>query len=168
MAVSHPDATLTTLGRRTPRPWTQLSYLDTTLGERLLDVPPGLSFQPPSRDISPVASVYKGGGPGLGRWGASASAGRLWRWGRAGGCGAAAVPRSSAVWTGPGLGHRSPLHPIGLDDVVPFALDTLGSPARGIRLQVPDDLPAAHADPALFEHIVANLASNALCHSPSD
>ncbi len=55
---------------------------------------------------------------------------------------------------------------IGLDDVIPHALDELGPPARSVAVQVPDDLPDIHADAALLERVLVNLVSNALRHSP--
>ncbi|KPM56870.1 histidine kinase [Frankia sp. R43] len=58
--------------------------------------------------------------------------------------------------------------PIGLDDIVPPALDEIGPPAGKINVQVPDDLPAVHADPALLERVIVNLVANALRHAPAD
>ncbi|MCL9795042.1 sensor histidine kinase KdpD, partial [Frankia sp. AgKG'84/4] len=58
--------------------------------------------------------------------------------------------------------------PIGLEDVVPRALDELGPPARAIPIRLPDDLPTVKADPALLERVLVNLVANALRHSPSD
>jgi two-component system sensor histidine kinase KdpD len=60
------------------------------------------------------------------------------------------------------------LRPVGLDEVVPQALD--GLPDRGDRVEVrvPDTLPNVLADQALLERAVANLAANALRHSPPD
>ena len=58
--------------------------------------------------------------------------------------------------------HRS----VGLDEVVPLALHGLGPLAAGVRVEVPEDLPPVHADPALLERVVANLLSNALRFSP--
>ncbi|WP_322748673.1 MULTISPECIES: sensor histidine kinase KdpD [unclassified Frankia] len=56
--------------------------------------------------------------------------------------------------------------PVGVDDVIPHALDELGPPARSVEIQVPDDLPDIHADPALLERVLVNLVSNAQRHSP--
>jgi len=58
--------------------------------------------------------------------------------------------------------------PVGLDDVVPLALDELGPPARAITIAIPAELPEVAADPGLLERIVVNLAANALRHSPPD
>ncbi|CUU59373.1 two-component system, OmpR family, sensor histidine kinase KdpD [Parafrankia irregularis] len=57
--------------------------------------------------------------------------------------------------------------PIGLDDIVPPALDEIGPPANKIIVQVSDDLPAVHADPALLERVIVNLVANALRHAPA-
>jgi two-component system sensor histidine kinase KdpD len=56
--------------------------------------------------------------------------------------------------------------PVGLDDIVPRALDEFGAAGRSITIRISDDVPAVHADPVLLERVVANLASNALRHSP--
>jgi len=58
--------------------------------------------------------------------------------------------------------------PIGLDDVVPHALDELGPPARAITIRLPDDLPTVDADPALLQRVLVNVVGNALRHSPAD
>jgi two-component system, OmpR family, sensor histidine kinase KdpD len=55
--------------------------------------------------------------------------------------------------------------PVGLDDVVPRALDSIAA-ARDIDLDLPDDLPEVIADAGLLERVVANLAQNALRYSP--
>jgi two-component system sensor histidine kinase KdpD len=55
--------------------------------------------------------------------------------------------------------------PVGLDDVVPRALDSIAA-ARDIELDLPDDLPEVIADAGLLERVVANLAQNALRYSP--
>ena len=60
------------------------------------------------------------------------------------------------------------VRPVGVDEVVPLALDDLGSVASDVRIEVPDDLPAVLADPALLERVVANLTANALRYSPPD
>jgi two-component system, OmpR family, sensor histidine kinase KdpD len=58
--------------------------------------------------------------------------------------------------------------PVGLDEIVPLALDDLGSAGRAIQIQVSDDLPAVLADPALLERVIANLTANAVRYSPVD
>ncbi|MCM3882178.1 ATP-binding protein [Frankia sp. R82] len=57
--------------------------------------------------------------------------------------------------------------PIGLDDIVAPALDEIGPSAGRIGVQVPDDLPAVLADPALLERVIVNLVANALHHAPA-
>jgi two-component system sensor histidine kinase KdpD len=55
---------------------------------------------------------------------------------------------------------------IGLEDAVPRALDELGPLARAVRVRIPPELPAVHADPALLERVLVNLIANALRFSP--
>ncbi|WBB55596.1 DUF4118 domain-containing protein [Verrucosispora sp. WMMD573] len=55
---------------------------------------------------------------------------------------------------------------IGLEDVVPRALDELGPPAVDVGTDIPTDLPAVTADPGLLERVLVNLVANALRHSP--
>ncbi|MBQ1027564.1 DUF4118 domain-containing protein [Micromonospora sp. C95] len=55
---------------------------------------------------------------------------------------------------------------IGLEDVVPRALDELGPPAADVGTDIPTDLPAVTADPGLLERVLVNLVANALRHSP--
>ncbi|MER5333566.1 DUF4118 domain-containing protein [Micromonospora sp. NPDC002717] len=55
---------------------------------------------------------------------------------------------------------------IGLEDVVPRALDELGPQAADVTTDIPADLPAATADPGLLERVLVNLVANALRHSP--
>ncbi len=55
------------------------------------------------------------------------------------------------------------LRPIGLEEAVPHALDFIKA---GVRLRIPDDLPAVGADPGLLERVLVNLISNALRFSP--
>ncbi|MEV0429341.1 DUF4118 domain-containing protein [Micromonospora sp. NPDC050495] len=58
--------------------------------------------------------------------------------------------------------------PVGMEDVVPRALDELGPPAADVTTDIPPDLPAAHADPGLVERVLVNIVANALRHSPPD
>ncbi|MGF7238904.1 MAG: DUF4118 domain-containing protein [Frankia sp.] len=55
---------------------------------------------------------------------------------------------------------------VALDDVLPAAFNDLGPAARTVTVNVPEDVPAARADPALLERVIANLLSNAVRHSP--
>jgi two-component system sensor histidine kinase KdpD len=57
--------------------------------------------------------------------------------------------------------------PVGLDEVVGLALDSLSLPTERVDVDVPADLPAVSADPALLERTVANLVANALIHAPA-
>jgi two-component system sensor histidine kinase KdpD len=59
------------------------------------------------------------------------------------------------------------VRPVGLDEIVPLALDDLGPAGQAVLLQVADDLPAVLADPALLERVIANLTSNAVRYSPA-
>jgi len=60
------------------------------------------------------------------------------------------------------------IRPVGLDEIVPPALDDLGPAVHAVTLHVPDDLPAVLADPALLERVIANLVGNAVRHSPPE
>ncbi|WFE38198.1 DUF4118 domain-containing protein [Micromonospora sp. WMMD998] len=55
---------------------------------------------------------------------------------------------------------------VGLEDVVPRALDELGDAAAEVTTDIPADLPAARADPGLLERVLVNIVANALRHSP--
>jgi len=55
--------------------------------------------------------------------------------------------------------------PTSVAEVIPLAVDELGSAADTVRIQVADDLPEVMADPALLQRILANLLSNALKYS---
>lgn len=57
---------------------------------------------------------------------------------------------------------------IGVDEVVSRAVAGLGDRGRDVVVDVPDDLPRIHADPALLERAVANVIDNALAWSPDD
>ncbi|WP_117212299.1 DUF4118 domain-containing protein [Allorhizocola rhizosphaerae] len=59
------------------------------------------------------------------------------------------------------------LRPIGLEEVVPPALDEIGEAARGVRLHIPENLPAVNADPGLLERVLVNVIGNAIRHSPT-
>ncbi|SNY44656.1 sensor histidine kinase [Paractinoplanes atraurantiacus] len=56
---------------------------------------------------------------------------------------------------------------VGLEDVVPRALDELGPAGRRVAVQLPDDLPAVRADPGLLDRVLVNVAGNALRYSPA-
>lgn len=57
---------------------------------------------------------------------------------------------------------------VGLDDIVPPALDEIGPAANRIGVRVPDDLPDVRADPVLLERVIVNLVTNALRYAPAD
>ncbi len=57
---------------------------------------------------------------------------------------------------------------IGVEDIVPRALDDLGPQGRKVSVLVPDDIPLVNADPGLLERIIVNLAGNALRYSPDE
>jgi two-component system sensor histidine kinase KdpD len=56
--------------------------------------------------------------------------------------------------------------PVGLDEVVPAALRSLGAGAAHVDASVPETLPRVVADPGLLERAIANIVSNAVTHSP--
>jgi len=58
--------------------------------------------------------------------------------------------------------------PLGLEEVVPPALDELGEEGRSVELRIPGDLPEVLADPGLLERILVNVVGNALRFSPAD
>ena len=58
------------------------------------------------------------------------------------------------------------LSAVGLDEIVPLALDELGLANDRLRVEVPADLPAALCDPVLVQRVLVNLLSNALRYSP--
>jgi len=58
--------------------------------------------------------------------------------------------------------------PVGLDEVVPLALDHAARPDAPIDVDVPADLPDVLADAGLLERVVANVVQNALRYSPAD
>jgi two-component system sensor histidine kinase KdpD len=59
------------------------------------------------------------------------------------------------------------LCPTALDAVVPSALASLGTKAKAVEVDVPDDTPTVYADPALLERVIANLVDNALTYAPT-
>jgi two-component system sensor histidine kinase KdpD len=63
---------------------------------------------------------------------------------------------------------RVNLRPVGLEEVVPAAVASVGSRAHRVIVDVPETLPAATADPALLERALANLLDNAVSASPPD
>jgi two-component system sensor histidine kinase KdpD len=60
------------------------------------------------------------------------------------------------------------LSAVGLDEIVPLALDELGVPIGRIRVDVPPDLPPALCDPVLVQRVLVNLVANAVRYSPDD
>jgi two-component system sensor histidine kinase KdpD len=56
--------------------------------------------------------------------------------------------------------------PVGLDELVARALDSVEPGGRGVKVDVPDSLPAVDADPGILERVIVNLAQNALRYSP--
>jgi two-component system sensor histidine kinase KdpD len=58
--------------------------------------------------------------------------------------------------------------PTSVAEVIPLAVDELGSTADTVRIQLADELPEVMADPALLQRILANLVSNALKFSPPE
>jgi len=57
---------------------------------------------------------------------------------------------------------------VGLDEVVPAALTSLGTRGAGVAVDVPESLPPVTADPGLLERALANLIANAVASSPAD
>ena len=54
--------------------------------------------------------------------------------------------------------------PIGLDEVVPAALRSIGPRADAVDVDVAETLPRVVADPGLLERAIANVVANALVH----
>ena len=57
---------------------------------------------------------------------------------------------------------------VGLDEVVPAALQSLGETSGRVLVDVPESLPRVRVDAALLERAVANVIDNALHASPPD
>jgi two-component system sensor histidine kinase KdpD len=58
--------------------------------------------------------------------------------------------------------------PVGLEQVVPAALQSLGVDEDSLELEVPETLPRVLADPGLLERALANVIQNAIRFSPPD
>jgi two-component system sensor histidine kinase KdpD len=56
---------------------------------------------------------------------------------------------------------------IGLEEVVPAAIASLGARGAGVVLDVPETLPRVVVDPGLLERAIANLVANAVAWSPA-
>jgi two-component system sensor histidine kinase KdpD len=56
--------------------------------------------------------------------------------------------------------------PTSVAQVIPLAVDELGSAADAVQIQLADYLPEVMADPALLQRVLASLVSNALKFSP--
>jgi two-component system sensor histidine kinase KdpD len=57
---------------------------------------------------------------------------------------------------------------VGLDEIVPLALDELRVPLARVRVDVSADLPEALCDAVLLQRVIVNLVANALEYSPTD
>jgi two-component system sensor histidine kinase KdpD len=57
---------------------------------------------------------------------------------------------------------------VGLDEIVPLALDELAVARGRVIVEVASDLPAALCDPVLVQRVLVNLLANALRYSPAD
>jgi two-component system sensor histidine kinase KdpD len=60
------------------------------------------------------------------------------------------------------------LSAVGLDEIVPLALDELRVPNGRVRLDVQPGLPSVLCDPVLVQRVLVNLIANALRYSPPD
>ncbi|MGV9327736.1 DUF4118 domain-containing protein [Streptosporangium sandarakinum] len=58
------------------------------------------------------------------------------------------------------------LRPVGLEEIVPRAVDDLGPLRDGVEGDIPVELPEIVADPALLERVLVNLMANAVRYSP--
>jgi len=57
---------------------------------------------------------------------------------------------------------------VGLDEIVPLALDELRVPLTRVLVDVSADLPEARCDAVLLQRVIVNLVANALRYSPAD
>ncbi|HLJ99063.1 MAG TPA: DUF4118 domain-containing protein [Streptosporangiaceae bacterium] len=57
--------------------------------------------------------------------------------------------------------------PVGIDEIVSRALDSLDPAARTISVDIPESLPEINVDPAILERVIVNLTENALRYSPA-
>ena len=57
---------------------------------------------------------------------------------------------------------------VGLDEIVPLALDELRVPLTRVQMDVAADLPEALCDAVLLQRVIVNLVANALRYSPDD
>jgi two-component system, OmpR family, sensor histidine kinase KdpD len=60
------------------------------------------------------------------------------------------------------------LSAVGLDEIVPLALDELHVPPGRVQIDVSSDLPAALCDPVLVQRVLVNLIANAMRYSPPE
>ncbi|MFF0244125.1 DUF4118 domain-containing protein [Streptosporangium sandarakinum] len=58
------------------------------------------------------------------------------------------------------------LRPVGLEEIVPRAVDDLGPLRDGVEGDIPVELPEIVADPALLERVLVNLMANAVRYNP--
>jgi two-component system sensor histidine kinase KdpD len=58
--------------------------------------------------------------------------------------------------------------PVGLDEVLPAALNSVGAPDGSVQLDVPETLPRVLADRGLLERALANVIANAIRFSPPE
>ena len=59
-------------------------------------------------------------------------------------------------------------HDVGIDEIVAQSVASLGDRAKRVVVEVPENLPPIHTDPALLERAVANVIDNAVAWSPDD
>ena len=59
-------------------------------------------------------------------------------------------------------------HDVGIDEIVAQSVASLGDRAKRVVVEVPENLPRIHTDPALLERAVANVIDNAVAWSPDD